>query len=329
VRFTGEALTYGGPLYAALSHRIATDNDLLALARHVRRPPVPNVFFAAVHFLLAETPAHELARFYGSLSNAPRPPDEAFGPFRDFVLTYAAALIPLLETRITQTNEVRRCSSLLPSLTAVHRSSDGGPLALVDVGCSAGLHLVWDRYYYDYGVGQVGDPDAIVHITCELRGPLVPPLPDQFPECQYRIGIDLNPVDLTNPTERRWFDALIWPEHAARRKLASAAIDEVLRDPPTLVRGDAVDVLEPQLHAVPDDTTLVVYNSAALCQGGAVEEHAVARILSAFSSRRPIHWLYCEGEEVRWRKVDQGRTSETTLANKDGHGRWLEWLEPS
>jgi hypothetical protein len=154
-------------------------------------------------------------------------------------------------------------------------------------------------------------------------------VPDQFPECPYRIGIDLNPVDLTNPTERRWFDALIWPEHAARRKLASAAIDELLRDPPTLVRGDAVDVLDPQLHAVPDDTTLVVYNSAALCQGGAVEEHAVAEILSAFSSRRPIHWLHCEGEEVRWRKVDQGRTLETTLANKDGHGRWLEWLQPS
>jgi len=329
VRFTDEALTYGGPLYAALSRRIATDDDLLAIARHVRRPPVPNVFFAAVHFLLAANPAHELAGFYGDLSDSARPPDEAFGAFRDFVLTHTAELIPLLETRITQTNEVRRCSFLLPALTVVHRSSPGRPLALIDVGCSAGLHLVWDRYHYDYGVVQVGDPSAAVHIACELRGPLMPPLPERFPECPYRIGIDLNPVDLTNPTERRWFDALIWPEHARRRTLASAAIDELLRDPPALVRGDATNVLEPQLRAVPADTSLVVYNSAALCQGGAVEEQAVAAIVGASSEHRPIHWLHCEGEEVRWRRVDHGRTSETKLANKDGHGRWLEWVEQS
>jgi hypothetical protein len=327
VRFSGEALAYDGPLYAALSRQIAADSDLLALARHVRRPPVPNVFFAAVHFLLAENPAHELAAFYSSLSDHPRPPDEAFGAFRDFALTHTAQLIPLLETRITQTNEVRRCSSLLPALTVVHQSSDDRPLALIDVGCSAGLHLAWDRYYYDYGAGQVGDPSSTVHITCELRGPVIPPLPEQFPECPYRIGIDLNPVDLRNPVERRWFDALIWPEHAARHELASAAIDELLREPPTLVRGNAMDLLETQLRAVPAETSLVVYNSAALCQGGAVEEDAVARILSDFSSHRPVHWLHCEGEAVRLREVDAGHIRETTLANKDGHGRWLQWLE--
>ena len=82
-----------------------------------------------------------------------------------------ARLIPLLETRITQTNEVGRCSFLLPAFTAVHQSADGGPLALVDVGCSAGLHLRWDRYYYDYGVAQVGDPRAAVSIRCESARP--------------------------------------------------------------------------------------------------------------------------------------------------------------
>ena len=325
-RFADEARVYAGPLYAALSREIARDQDVLALARHVRRPPVPNVLFATVHFLLAETPDHPLARFYGSLSAHVLPAVQAYPHFRDFVLSNKSRLIPLLETRITQTNEVSRCSYLLPAFAVVYRARGGRPLALVDVGSSAGLHLLWDRYFYDYGTVSVGDPSAAVHITCELRGDVTPPLPDRFPECVFRLGIDLHPVDLTDPIERRWFESLIWPEHVRRRQLASAAIGELRRDPPRIVKGDATEVLGAQLDEVPADTSLVVYNSAALCQGGAVDEDAVASVLTSFSLRRPIDWLYCERDEVVLRTLADGRIVERQLANKDGHGRWLEWL---
>jgi hypothetical protein len=310
----------------ALSTRIADDEELLTIARYVRRPPVPNVFLAAVHFLLAEAPAHELSAFYASLCDDPRPPVDAYPAFRDFVLSNTATLIPLLDTRITQTNEVSRCSFLMPAFTAVQQSTGGGPLALIDVGCSAGLHLRWDSYYYDYGIAQAGDPRSPVSLRCELRGSVMPPLPVRFAKCPFKVGIDLNPVDLRNPLERLWFEALIWPEHERRRRLAAAAIDELLRDPPAIVRGDAVEVLAPELAAVPSDAALVVYNSAALCQGGDAEKKAIADVLVAFSSRRPIHWLYCEGDEVLLRALDRETMVETKLANKDGHGRWLEWL---
>jgi hypothetical protein len=325
-RFAYEATTYAGPLYAALARRIARDNDVLALARHVQRPPVPNVLLAAVHFLLADSPAHPLARFYASLSEQALPGEDAYPDFREFVVANRARLIPLLETRITQTNEVGRCSSLMPALTAVHRLGDVRPLALIDVGCSAGLHLHWDRYFYDYGTATAGDPASPVKIRCELRGPVMPPLPPSFPECVFRLGIDLNPVDLSDPVERRWFEALIWPEHAARRRLAGAAIAVLVSDPPRLVKGDATLVLEAQLHQVPPDTRLVVYNSAALCQGGLADQNAVRSVLAAASSRRPVYWLYCENEEVLLRTLDNGNMMERKLANKDGHGRWLEWL---
>ena len=154
-------------------------------------------------------------------------------------------------------------------------------------------------------------------------------MPTVFPACVFRVGIDLSPVDLRDPIERRWFEALIWPEHAARRRLAAAAIDEWLRDPPPIVKGNAVEILEPELERVPLDASLIVYNSAALCQGGLADETAIANVLTAFSSRRPLFWLHCENEEVRLRAVDRGRMTETKLANKDGHGRWLEWLRES
>ena len=258
-----------------------------------------------------------------------RPPSEAHHAFRDFVLSNADRLIPLLETRITQTNEVGRCSFLLPSFIFVYRLAGVRPLALIDVGCSAGLHLRWDRYHYDYGVAQAGVSHALVRITCELRGMVMPPLAPQWPECSFRLGIDLNPVDLADPIARRWFDALIWPEHTGRRRLAAAAVDELLREPPVIVKGDAVDVLDVQLEQVPLDATLIVYNVAALYQCGPDTEAAIAKILTASSSRRPIHWLHCENEEVRLRAIDRGRMTQTKLANMDGHGRWLEWLRES
>jgi hypothetical protein len=326
MQFADEARKYASPLYQELSRVIAQDPELLRIARHVRRPPVPNVFFAAVHFLLLESPNHPLAAFYGSLTSNPCPPAEARDAFREFVLSHNARLIPLLETRITQTNEVNRCSFLLPAFTHVSRSCGDRPLALIDVGCSAGLHLRWDCYHYDYGVAEVGDPRRAVSLRCELRGDVLPPLPAEFPACQFSRGIDVHPIDLTNDVERRWFDALIWPDHPYRRRLAQAAIDELLNDPPMIVKGDAAKMLGSQVDAVPDDTALVVYNVAALCQGGAIEETPMAEILVAFSTRRSIHWLYCEREEMLLRHVERGQVSETKLANIDGHGRWLEWL---
>ena len=271
-------------------------------------------------------PQHELSTFYGSLCTDPRPASDAYPSFRRFVLAHQVSLIPLLETRITQTNEVSRCSFLLPAFAFIYQATERRPLALIDVGCSAGLHLRWDRYHYDYGVAQIGDPVATVSIRCELRGPIMPPLPAEFPECPFRLGIDLNPVDLEDPIERRWFEALIWPEHEPRRRLAIAAIEALLRDPPVIVKGDAAEVLDAQIASVPLDMSLVVYNSAALCQGGEADVTAIRNVLSQCSSHRVIHWLYCEGEEVLLRTIDRGRIVEAKLANKDGHGRWLEWL---
>ena len=99
MRFADEARTYAGPLYEALSSQVARDAELLNVARHVRRPPVPNVFFAAVHFLLAEASTQELSAFYGSLHDNPRPPADAHHAFRDFVLSILYA-DTLLQTRI-------------------------------------------------------------------------------------------------------------------------------------------------------------------------------------------------------------------------------------
>jgi hypothetical protein len=209
----------------------------------------------------------------------------------------------------------------------VYRERGERPLALIDVGCSAGLHLLWDRYRYDYGSIQVGDENSSVTVRCRLVGDVPPPLAGRMPECVFRRGIDLHPIDLSDPIERKWFEALIWPEHESRRSVAAAAMGELLAHPLQLVTGNAVDVLPGQLLDVPASATLVVYNSHALCQGGRPEIDALRDILASFSARRPVTWLFCEGYEVIQRDMKEGVVTERKLANKDGHGRWLEWLD--
>ena len=90
-----------------------------------------------------------------------------------------------------------------------------------------------------------------------------------------------------------------------------------------------MEVLQPELERVTPNATLIVYNCAALCQGGAADEEAIAKILMKCSAGRRIYWLHCENEEVRLRAIDRGHLAQSTLAHIDGHGRWLEWLDAS
>ena len=108
-----------------------------------------------------------------------------------------AALAATLSTRRTQTNETARCAGLLPAFAAV---ADGRPLALIEIGASAGLNLRWDHYAYDYGGRAAGVPSSPLTIACELRGPHVPPLDP--PPVAWRAGIDLSPVDASDPPTR-------------------------------------------------------------------------------------------------------------------------------
>ncbi|MBL8840941.1 MAG: DUF2332 domain-containing protein [Planctomycetes bacterium] len=324
------------PLYERLATAVADDPELLRIAATVGRPPETNVFFAAVHFLLlgATEPARgaPLARWYRSLVDDPLPAASAFPAFRAFVLDRQAELAPLLRTRITQTNEVRRAGYLLPAFTAIHRAHGRRPLALLDIGCSAGLHLRFDRYAYDYGGVRAGDPGAAVVLRIDARGERPLPLDPRFPPCPWRRGIDLHPLDLADPIERRWFEALIWPDHVERRALARRAIAELLADPPPIVRGDAIEQLDAQLADVPAELELIVYHCHALCQASAAELARFGERLLAASHRRRLHWLACEADEVVLRTLEAGDSRERKLARKDGHGRWIEWLadvEPS
>lgn len=332
-RFAGH---YAGesPLYERLAAGVADDDALLALAQETRHRPIPNIFLAAVQFLLLRGADDALAARYPGLTSAPPPAGDPFPAFRAFCLAHAGALRPLLATRICQTSEVRRCALLLPAFGLVAAQADGRPLAAIEIGASAGFNLRWDRYAYDYGAaGRCGDPGAGVRITCEARGSIPPPVPAALPPVAYRRGVDLHPIDVRDPDEAAWLRALIWPDGTARAELLARAVEEARRTPVPIEEGDALALLPDVLAAVPDRAARVVYHSFTLNQLRRPARARVDDILRDASRARPLWRVSVEelsGDRPALSLVTyrDGEGSEVVLADCQSHGAWIAWRAP-
>ena len=158
------------PLYSVLARVVADDPALVGLleaAPEEQHNPV--LLFVAVHDLLLRGLGPDLAAFYPNLAPEPKTGDVA-PVFRSFVSNHADQIRELVATRKTQTNEVARCSLFLPLLAQVYEEC--GPLAVVEVGASAGLNLLFPHYSYEYEPGgSVGDLSSV---RPDLRDPRRP-----------------------------------------------------------------------------------------------------------------------------------------------------------
>jgi hypothetical protein len=232
------------PLYEQLSVQVAEDDELLRLAASAPvGQPVANLFFAAARYLALDPDIGDPVGLTTGLKSDGINPYPAF---RDFCIEHEAAIRDLVATHGVQTNEVRRCACLLPALQLVVQMQRGlridQPLAIVEIGTSAGLNLLLDRYHYAYSDGrQLGDVKSPVQIECELRGDGAPPIPSTMPLIGHRVGLDLNPVDIYNDEDVRWLQALIWPEHTERQEYLRNAIEVARDDPARRIAGDAVE----------------------------------------------------------------------------------------
>jgi hypothetical protein len=331
-----EAPQLDSPLYAELCYGVSDDPQLLEIARQTPAyQPPPNMLLAAVQYLLLRGSEHPLRAHYPAVTGSPRPLDPAFSSFRDFVLSHRREVLELLTTRRTQTNVVRRCTCLLPAFGSIAKESER-PLALVDLGASAGLNLNFDRYRYSYRNGdrevlRWGDPTSPVSLAAELRGTEPLPSPPETVPVAWRRGLDLDPIDLRDEDSVLWLRALIWPEHVERHARLGAATAIARERVPEIVRGDAVELLPDLLEQAPDGTSLVVYATHSLFQ---LPQEGVARILESLAehaARRPVWLLALEGtgpncSEFARVLFDGGTRQAHKLANASPHGWWIEWL---
>ena len=294
------------PAYQALTEAVAGDAAVLrflgALPPEKRQP---NLLFAAARYLL-DAPA-DLTRL------------------RDLIGRNGTELSAVMLARRTQTNEPARCATLLPALAQLP-----APLALIEVGASAGLTLLIDRYSYDYAGHRIAgrDPQAPV-LRCAPQGPV--PLPARPPVIAWRAGLDLNPLDVGRDDDVRWLSCLVWPGEGDREQRLAAAIAAARRDPPVVHRGDLLTDLPALAAQAPAGATLVVYHSAVLAYVAPEQRQRFADTVRGLADV----WLSNEGPGVvpGLAVPDCGddpfvlaRDGRTPLALADGHGTWLRWL---
>lgn len=330
------AIDYRGasPLYERLAEEAAEDPEVLAvLLPAAPRDRLPHLLFAAVQYLLLAEGTDPIAAF-GS---------EPYAAFRSWCLAHRSEIEQLARTRVVQTNEVGRCAALFPCLATVAERTRQ-PLALAEVGASAGLNLLFDRYRYLFGPGlEAGPEDSRVVLRPRLRGDGTPPL--SMPDVPWRRGLDRQPVDITDDEAVRWLRSCIWPEQHWRIDLFERAAAAARHDPPTLVTGDVFESLPSLLRSAPPDAALCVVHTAFLTY---VPDHPrFGELLNGLARERPIWWVSGEGTSLvpqlrapplethadgisfLYGVVPLGIPGERprALARAGAHGAWLEWFD--
>ena len=332
--FADDAKRTGSMLYSRLAAGIGGDAELKALCAHARRgQPHANMILGAVHFLLLRGVEHPLRRFYGTLGGAaPEQSEDPFPDFKDFVGVHRAAIQRLIETRVTNTNEIGRSALLHPGFRAIAAEAVS-PLSLIEIGPSAGLNLIWDSYGVRYCkdgvvVGSINDTAPLI-IECELRSERTPPI-GPTPAIGGRVGLELNPVDLSNPDDRDWLRALIWPDQGARLRRVDNAIEIFMKHRPVIRAGDALELLPDALANVARGQVPCVYHTIATYQFSREMKQGLEDILAVAGLRQPVWRLAFEYDGALYVlsaiRYSDGVRQEKRLASAHPHGTWLEWL---
>ncbi len=235
-------------------------------------------------------------------------PLRPFDLVRDDIVNRWPAIAELATSHSTQTNDPRRCT---PLLVALHRIR--GPIALIEVGASAGLTLYPDRYSYVWTApgrtitSHPADGPSPVTVTADVSGwgADVP----KRPTVVYREGIDLSPIDVRIDDQREWLEALVWPEQNDRLELVQAASTIVASDPPVMTAGDAVAAIRgavARARAAAPKATIVVSSPAVL--------------VYLDPSDRAKFAQYCRRAKVRWISLDGRRVLPDIEAAADAAG---------
>lgn len=290
-----------------LSARIGQDPelcDLLSGSLPAGAGQQPELLLAAVRYL--DGPHAELG---------PRG-DVAYGRWREWTVRHWDEVRAVIMQRTARSDEPARCATLLPLLARLPQ-----PLALLEVGASAGLCLYPERYRYRYRyrsdgdedggnrgglqgdarrggalLAEAGPPESPLVLECRTGGAAdALPVPRRLPRIAWRAGIDLDPLDpVADPDDLRWLQALVWPGDGARAARLAAAVEAVRPVPrPRMVRGDLLHELPSLAAEAPPGASLVVFHSDVLSGLSPARREEFAHLVRSLLRGRPGggHWI--------------------------------------
>ena len=229
-----------------------------------------------------------------------------------------------------QTNEVMRSAVFLGGFLEVARAQ-GLALRMREMGSSAGLNLLWDRFRFRLGDTAWGAEDSPVRLEPRWEGPSPASAPIIVAS---RRGVDQLPIDLADPEQRSRLLSYVWADQAERVERLRGALHLALQDPPPVDHGDAADWVEAELAELPEGQTTVLYHSYVWSYlPAATQARIKAALIEAGARARPDAGL----AHLAFESADGTEKSALTLtlwpggerrvlAEAHPHGRWVRWL---
>jgi hypothetical protein len=245
----------------------------------------------------------------------------------------AAFLRRFVAEQGVQTNEVRRSWVLAPLFLRAAQRSGAATLDLIELGPSAGLNLMWDRYRCEYAADVVGPASAPLVLRGEERGAVPAAVLAVEARVGRRVGLDRAPIDVTTEEGARLLTSFVWADQTERIERLRLAIAELRREPPELRRGDLLELLPDALAERRPEALTVVFQTAVLAYVGDEARAALREVLDAAGRDGPLAFV----STGRSRRDDDSWGLRITywpggerefVGHADFHGAWLDW-EPT
>ncbi|WP_371168288.1 DUF2332 domain-containing protein [Aliiroseovarius sp. 2305UL8-7] len=284
---------------------------------------LPLRFLAGLHALVLTSACPELVAVY--------PPNEVadnavLWAAIDLAMTAHSDHLDHWLDNPPQTNEVRRAAVLIAAGHWLAGQYDR-PIQMFELGASAGLNLMWDQFALKLPTGTLGPTNPIITLDPDWSGDL-PSGPT--PTIIDRGGVDLKPVDVSNPDDALRLISYLWadqPERLARTRAVVAALDAQVD------AGDAAEWLEAKLASVSPDHLTLVYHTIAWQYFPHETQLRCTAAIKAAAHNGPIAHLAMEADKTEGRGAGltltlwpEGR--KLTLGRVDFHGRWVDWTAP-
>ena len=314
-------------------HAVLRSEETNALLERIRRwqgaplaDALPLRITGGIHALHLSGAAPELMPIYRGI-----PADDA-AILTEVMTGHEAALMPWLDSP-PQTNEAGRSANFIAAMHWLAAQGLPAKFACLEIGSSAGINLMLERYAYDRGGVASGPDDAAMQFAPEWKG--APP-PDTPIEIASLKGCDVAPVDLTDPAQARRLKAYIWPEHTVRFDRMEAAIAAASERKPDLVKMNAADFVEAEL-AKPQEsgTTRMLMHSIVWQYVPKDQQERVVAAMEAAGAKatrdKPLAWVSVEADRTVHRHMLKvrywpGGDEEVQLAWSHPHGADIEWL---
>lgn len=241
--------------------------------------------------------------------------------------THGSRILRFIENP-PQTNEVARSAALAAGFHTI-AGLTSSPLALLEIGASAGLNLYWNSFGFDLGGVAIRKTTARPLIAPVWKGP---PPPATRVRVEERAACDRAPIDIRSPADVLRLRAYVWPDQTDRLARLDQALAVAQTSPVPVDRADAADWAEIQLARRRKSVATVLYHSIVWQYLPQNTQQRLRRLIAHAGERAhadaPFIWLRMEPEtqQAAALRLTAWPYGETLfLADVDYHGRWIRW----